>query len=63
MPTLTPSPPIPHPIKTAKHKVISAVLDFLHAMRTAPAYGADEAIEWATLEQEFENRLQNEQKP
>jgi len=46
--------------KTSKTTVFEAVLDFVHAMRTAPAYGAGEAIEWATLEQEFETRVQNE---
>ena len=43
-----------------KRKILSAVLDFIHAMRTAPAYRGEEAIEWATLEAEFETRIQNE---
>lgn len=30
-----------------KPTVLEAVLDFVHAMRTAPVYGAGEAIEWA----------------
>lgn len=46
---------------SAKQKIIKAVLDFIHAMRTAPAYNGEEAIEWATLEAEFETRLQDEQ--
>lgn len=56
-----PRPPISSVLPSAKHKVIKAVLDFIHAMRTAPAYGGEEAIEWATLEKEFETRLQDEQ--
>jgi hypothetical protein len=36
--------------------VLNQVLDFLRAMRTATTAGPDEAIEWATLEQEFTKR-------
>jgi hypothetical protein len=52
--------PYPPPLKTLKNRVYAAVLEFLHAMRTAPNHGAEEAIEWATLEKEFEIRLEDE---
>ena len=38
-------------------RVIATTIDFLRAMRTAPVSSA-EAIEWATLEEEFTQRLQ-----
>lgn len=55
-----PRPDTDQPLKTPRGRILSAVLDFIHAMRTAPAYCGEEAIEWATLEAEFENRIQNE---
>jgi hypothetical protein len=41
---------------TPKKKVLTQVLDFLRAMRTATCSSPEEAIEWATLEQEFTQR-------
>jgi hypothetical protein len=55
-----PTPPLHHPHpELTRHKVYRVLLDFLSAMRTAPAMTADEAIEWARLEQEFTNRTQD----
>jgi hypothetical protein len=50
-----PRPPSP------RSRVLSGVLDFLRAMRTAPCTAADEAMEWATLEKEFGTRITHEQ--
>ena len=55
-----PTPALDPPPTPTKNKVLAAVLDFIHAMRTAPSHGGEEAIEWATLEAEFETRLQDE---
>lgn len=41
-------------------RVIRQILDFIRAMRTSTAAGPEEAIEWATLEQEFTLRSQDE---
>jgi hypothetical protein len=53
-----PTPPL-HDDQTstpAKTRVLRQILDFLRAMRTATSASPDEAIEWATLEQEFTQR-------
>ena len=39
-----------------RHKLSAEVLDYVRAMRTAPAISADEAAEWVALEQEFTTR-------
>lgn len=54
-----PTPPLhddPAGAPPAKTRVLRQVLDFLRAMRTATSASPDEAIEWATLEQEFTQR-------
>ena len=49
--------------ESSRSKVLGAILDFITAMRTAPRSSPDEAVEWATLEQEFTNRKSNESQP
>lgn len=51
--------PVLDPPSPTKNKVLAAVLDFIHAMRTAPSHGGEEAIVWATLEAEFETRIED----
>jgi len=39
---------------------LSAILDFIRSMRTSPRVNGSEAMVWAELENEFENRLSKE---
>jgi hypothetical protein len=53
MPTIDTDPAV----LPSKTHVYTSVLDYIRAMRTAPALSPDEALEWVKLEQEFTKRL------
>jgi len=39
---------------------LAVILDFIRSIRTSPRVNGSEAMVWAKLEKEFENRLANE---